>query len=179
MEERSWRGRVAQCCRVKEPTSLFPAGLNDTAAEFEHKAKFPYKKAQVLQKLPQLSQLQPPATPPVPCPPLPSQLTPIMNTNSSAWQIWPSPSLSLVGGGAGCCSFKATGLGMTMGCMAVVRDNNWSQHNWEWTGSGSRTGVHVSEFTTLLPRLWWDHAQQDVLRAWITAYAKSLTIINK
>lgn len=124
---------------------MVSAGLNTTSAwtcaEFEHKAKFPYKKAQVLQKLAQLGQLQLPQR-------FLCSFTQIIN--SSAWQIWPSPRLSLVGGGARFCSFKASYLDMTVGSMSVARDNNWSWHNWECTGSRARTWVHDFSLTALM-----------------------------
>lgn len=143
MEECSRRGRVAQRFGVKEPTPLYmvSAELNTTSTwtypEFKHKAKFPYRKAQVLQKLVQLCQLQLPHR----CSAHHFLCSFTLIINSSAWQIWPSPRLSLVGGRVGYCSFKASDLDVTVGCMSLARDNTWSQHNWEWTGSGARTWV--------------------------------------
>lgn len=96
---------------------MVSAGLSNTSTwtcpEFKHKVKFPYKKVHVLQKMAQFCQLH-----------LPHQysahqflcsVSPIIN--SSAWQIWPSARLSLVGAGAGYCSFKADNLDTAVGCM--------------------------------------------------------------
>lgn len=79
--------------------------------------------------------------------------------NSSSWQIWPSPRLSLAGGEAGYCSVKASDLNMTVGCMLVARDNSWSQHDWEWTGSWARTWVHDSSPMALTRLCRARHAQ--------------------
>lgn len=96
---------------------MVSAGLRTTSTwtcpEFKHKAKFPYKKVQVLQKMAQFCQLHLPhrcSTHQVLC-----SVSQIIN--SGAWQIWPSPRLSLVGIGAGCCSFEAGSLDMAVGCM--------------------------------------------------------------
>lgn len=126
---------------------MVSAGLSNTSTqtcpEFKHKTKFPYKKVQVLQKMAQFCQLHFPhqwSAHQILC-----SVSQIIN--SSAWQIWPSPRLSLVGIGASCYSFKAGNLDLAVGCM--WKDNNWSWCTSEWTGSRAKTRVHDSW-------LWWD-----------------------
>lgn len=144
---------------------MVSAGLSNTSTEtcpeFKHKPKFPYKKVQVLQKMAQFCQLHLPHQ----CSAHQILYSVSQFINSSVWQIWPSPRLSLVGIGAGCCSFKAGNLDMQWA--VCERDNNWSQCMSEWTGSRAKTRVHDSS-----PWLWWDCAEQDLLKACATTYTK-------